>query len=87
MKCCTLVYIKIYGGNINVYTRCTLCVYYDFSKNNENYTFYKIIIFGQNRKYEQNVDVIILMKTMRATFKNIEYILVYIEIHGVKHCV
>ena len=69
MKCCTLVYIEICGGNINVYTMCMHCVYYDFSKNNENYKFYKMVIFDQNRKCEQNMGVTILMKTMHVTFE------------------
>ena len=69
MKYYILVYIKIYGGNINVYTMCTLCVYYYFPKNNENCKFCEMIIFNQNRKCEQNVTIIVLMKTMCVTLK------------------
>ena len=50
MKCHVLVYIKIYGGNINVCTMCTLCEYYQFPKNNENCTVYKMLIFDQSWK-------------------------------------
>ena len=35
MKGYILVHIKIYGGNINTYTMYTLCMYYEFFKNNE----------------------------------------------------
>ena len=40
-----------------------------FQKNNENCTFYKVIIFNQNRKYGKSGRVIILLKTMCVTFE------------------
>ena len=51
MKCYIIVYTKIYGENITVYTMYTRCAYYYFSKNKENCEFRKMIIFDQNRKH------------------------------------
>ena len=84
MKCYILVYTKIYGGNINIYTMCTLCEHYYFPKNNGNCTFYKITIFDQNWKYGKSGCGTILLKTMCVTF---ETHAMHIEIHGEKHYV
>ena len=39
-----LVHIEIYGGNINVYIMHINYIYYYFSKRDQNYKFYKMVI-------------------------------------------
>ena len=69
----------------------TQCAHYAgitiFQKNNENYTFYKITIFNQNRKYGKAGVPLFCWKRYVSYSKYMQCTLMYIEIHGGKHYV